>query len=164
MNVREMLFNNRKEYFLGKEKVVAEKFHQPSYYQQHSFRLVKRYHILWLNNRQCLHNHTIICVWPVTSTDTDCRHAYQQWWFLSHQKTSKAIVINVKCKSLRVRFYISILIFSNLYVEMVTVRFHSLPHCETNNRSQLLLSAYLSVPHSFEAFNLNSHAISLSQL
>jgi hypothetical protein len=46
MNVREMLFNNRKEYFLGKEKVVAEKFHQPSYYQQHSFRLVKRHHIL----------------------------------------------------------------------------------------------------------------------
>jgi len=52
----------------------------------------------------------------------------------------------------------------DLYVEMVTVRFHSLPHCETNDRSQLQLSAYLSVPHSFEALNPNSDAISLSQL
>jgi hypothetical protein len=46
MNGREISFNNRKEYFLGKVKVVAEKFCQPSYYQQHAFRLVKRYHIL----------------------------------------------------------------------------------------------------------------------
>jgi hypothetical protein len=46
MNGREILFNNRKEYFLGKEKVVAEKFRQPSYYQHHAFRSVKRYHIL----------------------------------------------------------------------------------------------------------------------
>ena len=27
MNGKEISFNNRKEYFLGKEKVVAEKFH-----------------------------------------------------------------------------------------------------------------------------------------
>jgi hypothetical protein len=73
-----------------------------------------------------------------------------------------ACVMNVKCKSLYVRFYISILIFSNLYVEMVTVRFDSLPHCETNDRSQFLFSAYLSVPHSFEALNPNCDAISLS--
>jgi len=46
MNGRDISFNKRKEYFLGNEKVVAEKFHQPSYYQQHAFRLVKRYHIL----------------------------------------------------------------------------------------------------------------------
>jgi len=72
--------------------------------------------------------------------------------------------MNVTCKSLRIRFYIPILVFSNVYVEMLTVRFHSLPHCETNDRSQLQLSAYLSVPHSFEEFNLNSDAISLSQL
>jgi hypothetical protein len=52
----------------------------------------------------------------------------------------------------------------DLYVEKVTVRFHSLPHCETNDHSQLQLSAYLSVPHSFEALNPNSDAISLSQL
>jgi len=52
----------------------------------------------------------------------------------------------------------------DLYVEMVTVRFHSLPHCETEDRSQLQLSTYLSVPHSFEAFNPKSDAISLSQL
>jgi hypothetical protein len=74
------------------------------------------------------------------------------------------IVMNVKYKSLCVRFYISILVFSNLYVEMVTVRFHSLPHCETNDHSKLLISVYLSVPHSFDAFNRNSDAISLSQL
>ena len=73
---------------------------------------------------------------------------------------SDASVTNVKCKLLCVRFYISILIFSNLYVEMVTVRFHSLPHCETNDRSQLQLSAYLSVPRSFEALTPNSDAIS----
>ena len=73
-------------------------------------------------------------------------------------------VTNVKFKSLCVRFYISILVFSNLYIEMVTVRFHSLPHCGTKDRSQLLLNAYLSVPHSFEAFNLYADAISLSQL
>jgi hypothetical protein len=72
--------------------------------------------------------------------------------------------MNIKCKSLCVRFYITILIFPNLCVEIVTVRFHSLPHCETNDRTQLQLSAYLSVPHSFEAFNPNSDAISLSQL
>jgi len=51
-----------------------------------------------------------------------------------------------------------------LYVEMVTVRFHSLPHCEMKDRSQLQLSAYLSVPHSFEALNPHSDANSLSQL
>ena len=76
----------------------------------------------------------------------------------------RAIVTNVKCKLLCVRFYILIFVFLNLYVEMVTVRFHSLPHCETNDRSQLKLSSYLSVPHSFEALNPNSDAISLSQL
>jgi len=54
--------------------------------------------------------------------------------------------------------------FLDLYVETVTVRFHSLSHCETNDRSQLQLSAYLSVPHFFEALNPNSDAISLSQL
>jgi len=47
---------------------------------------------------------------------------------------------------------------------MVTVRFNSLIYCETNDRSQLLLSAYLSVLHSFEAFNPNSDVISFSQL
>jgi len=47
---------------------------------------------------------------------------------------------------------------------MFTVRFHSLPHCEMNNRSQLQLSAYLSVPHSFEALNPKSEANSFSQL
>ena len=52
----------------------------------------------------------------------------------------------------------------DLYVETVTVRFHSLPHCETKDRSQLQLSAYLPVPHSFEALNPKSDAISLSQL
>ena len=41
--------------------------------------------------------------------------------------------------------------FLDLHVE--TVRFHSLPHCETNHRAQLQLSALLSVPHSFEALN-----------
>ena len=75
------------------------------------------------------------------------------------------LFLYLKCKSLCVRFYILILEFLlNLYAETVTVRFHSLPHCETNNRSQLQLSAYLSVPHSFEAFNPDSDAISLSQL
>jgi len=52
----------------------------------------------------------------------------------------------------------------DLYFEMVTVRYHSLPHCETNDRSQWQLSAYLSVPHSLEALNPDSDAISLSQL
>jgi hypothetical protein len=73
--------------------------------------------------------------------------------------------MNVKCKSLCVRFYMLILVFFFYsYVEMVTVRFHSLSHCEMNDRSQLLFSAYLSVPHSFEALNFNSDAISLYQL
>jgi len=45
-NGREISFNNRKKYFLGKEKAGAEKFHQPSYYQQQGFRLINRYHIL----------------------------------------------------------------------------------------------------------------------
>ena len=76
-----------------------------------------------------------------------------------------AIVTNVKCKLLCVRFYILIFVFFlDLYVETVTVRFHSLPHWEKNDRSQLQLSAYLSVPHSFEALNPISDAISLSQL
>ena len=51
----------------------------------------------------------------------------------------------------------------DLYVETVTARFRTLPHCETDDRSQLQLRAFLSVPHSFEALNPNSDAISLSQ-
>ena len=74
-------------------------------------------------------------------------------------------VTNLKCKLLCVRFYILIFVFFlDLYVEMVTVRFHSLPHYEMNDRSQLQLSVYLSGPYSFEALNPNSDAISLSQL
>jgi hypothetical protein len=41
---------------------------------------------------------------------------------------------------------------------------HSFPHCETDDREQFQFSAKLSVPHSFEAINPNSEAISLSQL
>jgi len=50
--------------------------------------------------------------------------------------------------------------FLDLYFRTVSVRFHfiSLPHCETNDRSQLLLSANLSVPYSFKEFNLNCDA------
>jgi len=76
---------------------------------------------------------------------------------------TRAIVMNLNCKILYVRFYILILVFFYLYVKIVTVRFHSVPHCDTNNHSPLQLSAYLSVPHSFETFNPNSDAISLSQ-
>jgi len=51
-----------------------------------------------------------------------------------------------------------------LYVETVAARFRTLPHCDTDDRSQLQLSAFLSVPHSFEALNPNSDATSLSRL
>jgi len=70
-------------------------------------------------------------------------------------------VTNVKCNTLYVRIFISILVFSNLYIRTVTVRFHFilLPHCETNDRLQLPFNAYLSVPHSFKEFNLNCDAI-----
>jgi len=61
MNGREILFNNRKEYFLGKEKVVAEKFHEPSYYQQHAS-ISKKIPYFVTYNRQCLHNDPTICV------------------------------------------------------------------------------------------------------
>ena len=78
-------------------------------------------------------------------------------------KILKSSVTNVKCKLSCVKFYI-FLYFLDLYVEMVTVRFHSLPHCEMNDHSQLQLSAYLSVSHSLEALNPNSDVINLSQL
>jgi len=52
----------------------------------------------------------------------------------------------------------------DLYVETVAARFRTLPHCDTDDRSQLQLSAFLSVPHSFEGLNPNSDVISLSQL
>jgi len=52
----------------------------------------------------------------------------------------------------------------DLYVKTVAARFSTFPHCDTDDRSQLQLSAILSVPHSFEALNPNSDAISLSRL
>jgi len=60
-------------------------------------------------------------------------------------------IMNVKGKLSCVSFYIFIFVFLDLYVEMVTVRFHSLPHCEMKDRSQLQLSAYLSVPQFFRS-------------
>jgi len=51
-----------------------------------------------------------------------------------------------------------------LYVETVAARFRTLPHCDTDDRSQLQLSAFLSVPHSFEALNPTSDAIRLPRL
>ena len=81
-----------------------------------------------------------------------CKNSYtnaQKFYVVRTLPVAFNILTNVTCKSLCVRFYILIFVFLDLYVEMVTVRFHSLPHCETNDRSQLQLSAYLSVPHSF---------------
>jgi hypothetical protein len=72
--------------------------------------------------------------------------------------------MKVKCKLLCVRFFRSILVFLKLYVETVTIRFDTLPHCETQDCSHLLFSAYLSVPHSFTVLNPNCDAINPSQL
>jgi len=52
----------------------------------------------------------------------------------------------------------------DLYVKTVEARFRTFPHCDTDDRSYLQLSAFLSVPHSFEALNPSSEAISLSRL
>jgi len=82
--------------------------------------------------------------------------------FVDNFRNFHVTVMNVISKSLYITFYKLISIFLYLYVEMVTVRFQSLPHCETNDPSQLQLSAYLSVPYSFKAFNPNSDTISVS--
>jgi hypothetical protein len=52
----------------------------------------------------------------------------------------------------------------DLYVETVAARFRTLPHCDTDDRSYLHLSAFLSVLQFFEALNPSSDAISLSRL
>jgi hypothetical protein len=54
--------------------------------------------------------------------------------------------------------------FLKLYDETVTVRLDTLPHCETQNRSQSRFSAYLSGPRTFAALNPNCDVIRPSQL
>jgi len=127
----------------------------------HLLALLGAHHILHVSRIRV--NKYIRCTYTVLKIDNGS-YEYKNVVTILIVMLTYSCVMNIKCKLSCVRFYISILIFSNLYVEMVTVRFHSLPHCETNDRSQLQLSAYLSVPHSFEAFNPNSDAISLSQL
>jgi hypothetical protein len=56
------------------------------------------------------------------------------------------------------------LVISKLCVETVTVGLDTIPHCETQNRSQSRFSPYLSVPHTFAALNPNCDAIKPSQL
>jgi hypothetical protein len=56
------------------------------------------------------------------------------------------------------------LVILKLYVETVTVGLDTLPRSETQNCSQLRLSAYLSVPHTFAALNPNCDAIRPSRL
>ena len=64
----------------------------------------------------------------------------------------------------RYNIHISFGYLLDLYVKTVAARFRTLPHCDTDDRSYLQLSAFLSVPDSFEAFNPSSDAISLCQL
>jgi len=84
------------------------------------------------------------------------------------QRKSKHVfysVMKVKCKSFCVRFYVSSLVFFQIFIlkwlQLDSIHFL---FAKRTIAHSLLLNAYLSVPHSFEAFNLNSDAISLSQL
>jgi hypothetical protein len=72
--------------------------------------------------------------------------------------------MKVKCELMRVRTFMSNLVILKSYIETVTVELDTLPHCETRNRSQLLFSAYLSVPHTSAALNPNCDAIRPSHL